>query len=83
MNDPVRVQVAPPGKAADKIEQCVHHVLARDKTNLLKDCLIERRDDLSLVFARTKHGAEKLMKHLVDCGFKADSIHGNKSPRPT
>ncbi|NKB53680.1 MAG: DEAD/DEAH box helicase [Rhizobiaceae bacterium] len=79
LNDPVRVQVAPPGKAADKIEQCVHHVSARDKTNLLKDCLIERRDDLSLVFARTKHGAEKLMKHLVDCGFKADSIHGNKS----
>lgn len=79
LNDPVRVQVAPPGKAADKIEQCVHHVLARNKTNLLKDCLIERRDDLSLVFARTKHGAEKLMKHLVDCGFKADSIHGNKS----
>ena len=50
-----------------------------EKTNLLKDCLIERRDDLSLVFARTKHGAEKLMKHLVECGFKADSIHGNKS----
>lgn len=79
LNDPVRVQVSPPGKAADKIEQSVHHVAARDKTNLLKDCLIERRDDLSLVFARTKHGAEKLMKHLVDCGFKADSIHGNKS----
>jgi ATP-dependent RNA helicase RhlE len=79
LNDPVRVQVSPPGKAADKIDQCVHFVSARDKTNLLKDCLIERRDDLSLVFARTKHGAEKLMKHLVDCGFKADSIHGNKS----
>ena len=79
LNDPVRVQVAPPGKAADKIEQCVHHVSARAKTELLKKCLIERDDDLSLVFARTKHGAEKLMKHLVDCGFKADSIHGNKS----
>ena len=79
LNDPVRVEVSPPGKAADKITQSVHHVSARAKTDLLKQCLIERRDDVSLVFARTKHGAEKLMKHLVDCGFKADSIHGNKS----
>ena len=79
LNDPVRVQVSPPGKAADKIEQSVHHVNAREKTNLLKDCLIKHDGERTLVFARTKHGAEKLMKHLVDCGFKADSIHGNKS----
>lgn len=79
LKDPVRVQVSPPGKAADKIEQSVHHVNAREKTNLLKDCLIKHDGERTLVFARTKHGAEKLMKHLVDCGFKADSIHGNKS----
>lgn len=79
LNDPVRVQVSPPGKAADKIEQSVHHISARDKTNLLKDCLIKHDGERTLVFARTKHGAEKLMKHLVECGFKADSIHGNKS----
>ena len=79
LNDPVRVQVSPPGKAADKIEQSVHHVNAREKTNLLKDCLIKHDGERTLVFARTKHGAEKLMKHLVDCGFKSDSIHGNKS----
>ncbi len=79
LNDPVRVQVSPPGKAADKIEQSVHHINAREKTNLLKDCIIKHDGERTLVFARTKHGAEKLMKHLVDCGFKADSIHGNKS----
>lgn len=79
LNDPVRVQVSPPGKAADKIEQSVHHVNAREKTELLKNCLIKHDGERTLVFARTKHGAEKLMKHLVDCGFKADSIHGNKS----
>lgn len=78
-NDPVRIQVAPPGKAADKVRQTVHFVEPRAKIELLKDCLIERRNDLSLVFARTKHGAEKLMRHLVECGFKAASIHGNKS----
>ena len=79
LTDPIRVEVTPPGKAVDKIRQTVHFVGQREKTNLLKDCLIERRDDVSLVFARTKHGAEKLMKHLVECGFKAASIHGNKS----
>lgn len=79
LNDPVRVEVTPPGKAADKVEQYVHFVQAKAKTELLKSMLVERPDDLSLVFARTKHGAEKLMKHLVASGFAAASIHGNKS----
>ncbi len=79
LEDPVRVETNPPGRAADKVNQSVHHVIQSAKTELLKDLLIERRDDLSLVFARTKHGAEKLMKHLVACGFSASSIHGNKS----
>jgi len=57
----------------------VHFLYQKAKTDKLKDCLIERQDDLSLVFCRTKHGAERLMKHLVQCGFKATSIHGNKS----
>jgi len=79
LNDPVRVETNPPGRAVDKINQSVHFVYQKAKTEKLKDCLIERRDDLSLVFSRTKHGAERLMKHLVECGFKATSIHGNKS----
>lgn len=79
LSDPVRVEVSPSGRTADKINQSVHFVARRAKTELLKDCLIERRDDLSLVFMRTKHGAEKLMKHLVASGFEAASIHGNKS----
>ena len=79
LTDPVRIEVTPPGKAADKIEQSVHFVAQRSKTDLLKKFLAEREGDLSLVFARTKHGAEKLMKHLVANGFSAASIHGNKS----
>ncbi len=79
LDDPVRVEVAPPGKAADKITQCVHHVTARNKANLLRELLVANGKSLSLVFARTKHGAEKLKNHLVDHGFLADSIHGNKS----
>ena len=79
LRDPVRIEMNPPGKAADKVTQCVHFMDQKAKTEFLKDRLIERRDDLSLVFCRTKHGAEKLKKHLVECGFKAGSIHGNKS----
>jgi ATP-dependent RNA helicase RhlE len=79
LTDPVRVETAPAGRAADKIDQSVHFVRQSDKAALLKSMLSENADDLSLVFARTKHGAEKLMKQLVAAGFDAASIHGNKS----
>jgi ATP-dependent RNA helicase RhlE len=79
LTDPVRVEVSPSGRAADKVNQSVHFIGARSKVELLKSCLAERPGDLSLVFARTKHGAEKLMKTLVASGFSAASIHGNKS----
>ncbi|MBZ8133834.1 DEAD/DEAH box helicase [Afifella sp. IM 167] len=79
LSDPVQVEVAQRGRAADKVAQSVHFVSKADKPSLLKECLGERPDDLSLVFSRTKHGAEKLMKALVKEGFSAGSIHGNKS----
>ncbi|QPC41602.1 DEAD/DEAH box helicase [Kaustia mangrovi] len=79
LNDPVRVEVAPPGRTADKVRQSVHFVEQSDKAALLRDCLAETPEELSIVFSRTKHGAEKLMKTLVKHGFDAGSIHGNKS----
>ncbi len=79
LDRPKRVQVSPPGKAVDKIEQSLYFVGSKGKSDLLKEMLAKNPDDLSLVFGRTKHGCEKLMKHLVDRGFKAVSIHGNKS----
>jgi ATP-dependent RNA helicase RhlE len=79
LTDPVRVETAPPGRVADKISQSVHFVEKSAKAALLKKCLGERDGDLSLVFSRTKHGAEKLMKQLVAAGFTAASIHGNKN----
>jgi ATP-dependent RNA helicase RhlE len=79
LRDPVRVQVAPPGKTADKVEQFLHFVAQGDKAKVLEDYLDAHRDELALVFARTKHGAEKLMKLLASWGFAAGSIHGNKS----
>ena len=79
LTDPRRVQVSPPGKAADKVTQSVHFVDRPAKPALLRDILSRDLKALTLVFARTKHGAEKLMKDLVRDGYNAASIHGNKS----
>jgi ATP-dependent RNA helicase RhlE len=79
LRDPVRVEVAPPGQVADRIDQGVHFVSQGDKARVLERYLDAHRDERAIVFARTKHGAEKLMKLLVSWDFAAASIHGNKS----
>ncbi len=79
LTDPVRVEVAPPGKPIEKIEQSVRFVAQAEKPALLMDLLDAHRDERALVFSRTKHGAERLMKQLDGAGFAAASIHGNKS----
>ena len=79
LRNPVRVQVAPPGKPVERIVQGVHYIPNGDKAKLLESYLLKHPGEQALVFGRTKHGAEKLMKLLVAWGFKASSIHGNKS----
>ncbi|MEL7177824.1 MAG: DEAD/DEAH box helicase, partial [Pseudomonadota bacterium] len=79
LTNPRRVQVSPPGKAADKITQELHYVQQAGKPEKLKECLRAAPNGQAIVFSRTKHGAEKLMKSLVADGFKAVSVHGNKS----
>ncbi len=79
LKNPVRIEVARPGQAADKVEQEVHFVSKEGKQDLLVECLNGHREERALVFGRTKHGSERLMKQLDRAGFKAASIHGNKS----
>lgn len=79
LNNPKRVQVSPPGKAADKVTQSVHFMPKPAKPAKLREVLNQDPDALVLVFGRTKHGCEKLMKGLVADGYNAASIHGNKS----
>ncbi len=79
LTDPRRVQVAPSGKAADGITQSVHFLDKTAKPGRLRQILSKDPGALTLVFARTKHGAEKLMHGLVADGYNATSIHGNKS----
>ncbi|WP_128253514.1 DEAD/DEAH box helicase [Falsirhodobacter deserti] len=79
LRNPVKVQVSPPGKPADKVTQAVHFTPQGDKAKLLESYLKEHPGERCIVFGRTKHGSEKLMKLLVSWGFQAGSIHGNKS----
>ena len=79
LKDPKKVQVSVPGKAADKIKQSLYYTAQANKTELLKEYLNKAPDGLSLVFSRTKHGAEKLKRTLESAGYSAVSIHGNKS----
>ncbi|WP_076362964.1 DEAD/DEAH box helicase [Phaeovulum vinaykumarii] len=79
LTDPVRVEVAPPGRAAERIDQGVHFVSQGDKAALLAEYLSAHTDEKAVVFGRTKHGADKLGKLLDRWGFSVASIHGNKS----
>ena len=79
LTNPIRVQVNPPGQAVKRINQKLHYVAQAAKADLLVELLDDHRDELALVFGRTKHGCEKLYKFLEKKGFAAASIHGNKS----
>jgi len=79
LTDPVRVNVTPPASTVDLIEQRVMFVQHGDKRSLLRNLLGEPKFDRVLVFTRTKHGADKVARQLVQSGLEADAIHGNKS----
>jgi len=77
--NPVRIEVVPQATTAEKIEQTVHHVTKRDKRALLEHVLRVEGVNRTLVFTRTKHGANRLVEQLDRAGIRAAAIHGNKS----
>ncbi len=79
LKDPVEVKVAAPSATADRIEQSVLFCPTRDKQAMLHGLLKGDAIRRALVFTRTKHGADRVVKHLNAAGFPADAIHGNKS----
>ena len=79
LNNPVRIEVTPPEQMIDKIKQSLYFVSKKDKSKLLIDLLVNPKLTSILIFTRTKHGANKLVKELLSFGVKADAIHGNKS----
>lgn len=79
LKEPVRVAVTPVAKTADKVEQRVILIEKNGKTDLLVELLKAEPIDRALVFTRTKHGADKVVKSLQNAGIASDAIHGNKS----
>jgi ATP-dependent RNA helicase RhlE len=79
LTNPVKVAVTPVSSTVDTIEQSVYFVDQRDKTALLIQLLKDQSIDSALVFTRTKHGADKVVKALAKASITAQAIHGNKS----
>lgn len=79
LNNPAEVSVTPPSTTVEKINQQVYHVSKADKKNLLHHLLKDKSIKSVLIFTRTKHGADKVMRDLTKSGVRALAIHGNKS----
>jgi len=79
--DPVRVSVAPVSTTAEKVTQQLYYVDQKNKRFLLRHLLDTSAEEIPsvLVFTRTKHGADKVVKDLVKLEITAQAIHGNKS----
>jgi superfamily II DNA/RNA helicase len=79
LRDPVKVAVTPPASTVETIEQRVIHVDRAAKAATLAQVLQGETVDRALIFTRTKHGADKLVRGLGKAGIVAQAIHGNKS----
>ncbi|SMQ74180.1 ATP-dependent RNA helicase RhlE [Altererythrobacter xiamenensis] len=83
-NNPVQVSVTPAASTAERIDQYLFMVQQDEKQSLLELILSERHQvpgkfERVLIFTRTKHGADRVVKKLSQCGIPANAIHGNKS----
>ena len=79
LRDPVRVAVTPEATTVEKVDQRIIHVDRAGKPALLVEVLRQETIDRALVFTRTKHGADKVVRALEKAGLPAEAIHGNKS----
>lgn len=79
LSDPVKVVVTPAATTVERIDQRVVFVPSEGKRDLLTTLLRDPALARVLVFTRTKHGADRVVRHLVGTGIEASAIHGNKS----
>ena len=78
LNQPVKISVKSGESSAQIDQNIVRMEKGKDKTDTLHDLLIQAKFEKVLIFTRTKHGADKLTKSLLQRGFKTESIHGDK-----
>ncbi len=79
LRDPIKVAVAPVASTVDRVEQRIIRTDRAGKPAMLIDVLRRETIDRALIFARTKHGADKIARGLIRAGIDAAAIHGNKS----
>jgi ATP-dependent RNA helicase RhlE len=79
LKQPVFVTATPPASQSNLISQSIYYVDKQNKTPLLVHLLADQNIKTALVFARTKHGADKIARQLNKAGIRCASIHGNKS----
>jgi ATP-dependent RNA helicase RhlE len=79
LRDPIKVAAAPSASTVDRVEQRVIRVDRSAKPAVLIDVLRRETIDRALIFTRTKHGADKVVRGLIRAGIGAEAIHGNKS----
>jgi ATP-dependent RNA helicase RhlE len=79
LTNPARVEVTPVSSTADTVNQAVYFVDKENKKHLLLEVLKDKNIERILVFTRTKHGADKVVKELMKVGVNAQAIHGNKT----
>jgi len=79
LGNPQKITIKPKQATAEKIEQAIYFVSKPNKNKLLVHLLGERPNSSVLVFSRTKHGADKIVRVLAKAQIKAAAIHGNKS----
>jgi ATP-dependent RNA helicase RhlE len=79
LTDPVRVEIAPKAKTADRIDQSLMFVDKDAKRSLLASLMQNTEIGRALVFSRTKRGADRICKQLERSNVSASAIHGNKS----
>jgi ATP-dependent RNA helicase RhlE len=79
LSDPTRIEIAPAATTVERVDQHVIHVEKSTKLRLLIDLLGRYSMTRTLVFTRTKHGADKVVKGLNAAGIASVAIHGNKS----
>jgi ATP-dependent RNA helicase RhlE len=79
LNNPIKVSVSPPASTVDKVDQRILFVDRENKSALLESILEDESVYRVLVFTRTKHGANRVAKHLTKKRIRTEAIHGNKS----
>ncbi|WP_072397316.1 DEAD/DEAH box helicase [Hyphomicrobium sp. CS1GBMeth3] len=81
LSNPIKVSVTPVATTAERVRQRVIHIEAGKKRALLTELLADPEMTRTLVFTRTKRGADRVARHLETGGTKVAAIHGNKSQR--